>query len=717
MIRKLCPVVFLLAACCLAQARPLTIIIVTSEDSAETSYAAFLQEIYLDNAAVLVDDNRYQEPLNEIEKQELLAADLVIVSSANSGGDYNADSAFWAALPVPILSHSISVCRTNSQANWDWFAGGQTTVPISSYEPLEPDDPLFAGIDLTEGTIPFFDPPLDAAVPNAPYGGFGTPLAIETAGLPVIVRFDGSEPAYYDGSLYAPGGAPRMFFALPDEPETFFAHAAPAAKQLLRNAVTSLLAECWLPGDIDCDRDVDLQDFCAVSAQWLDPTPLSADIVPDTQVNLDDFALLALYWLEGFDTTPPLPDPFEWTTTPAVQYGGFVEMKAKKADDNLHGVQYYFECLETDLYSSGWQYDRQYSRAGLPIAADFSFRVKARDTSSRFNETYFSPIRTVRTDGLFYHAADASAAAALDTQRFILADDEDNILRVYDWNQPASDPIHQTDISAAIAIDPTHPEADIEGATWYNGRIFWITSHGRSREGDYWPSRYRFFATTIAPDGTATVNGVYAALIDDLIQYDRVHNLGLEAAIGTVGDHINPATITDLAPKVNGLNIEGLCTTADGSKMLIGFRNPKPVIDGQPMALVIPLANPEAVVLNGAAPLLEPPIYIDFNGLGIRSMEYSSTFGEYLIVAGSHLGGENEPVQFLYNYDFAAADKDKLATFSDLTPEAVFQFPLSSDIHLLSDDGTLMIDTPVGPVMNKLLPRPQRTFRTRTIKP
>jgi hypothetical protein len=708
----------MLAACCIVQARPLTIIIVTSKDSAETSYAAFLQEIFLDNAEVLIDDNRYHESLRDIEKQELLAADLVIVSSANSGGDYNDDSAFWAALPVPILSHSISVCRSNSQANWDWFAGGQTTVPISSFEPVEPDDALFDGIDLTGGTIPFFDPPLDVAVSNAPYAGYGTPLAVEGAGRPAIVRFDGSEPAYYDGSLYAPGGAPRIFFALPDEPETFFARAAPAAKQLLRNAVTSLLAECWLPGDIDCDRDVDLQDFCALSAQWLDTTlPLSADIAPDTQVNLDDFAVLAMFWLEGFDTTPPLPDPFDWTTPPAIQDGGFIQMKAKKANDNLHGVQYYFECLETGLYSSGWQYDRLHTPANVPLATDLSFRVKARDTSSRFNETGFSSIQSVRTDGLFYYSADASAAVALDGHRFIMADDENSFLNVYDWNLPASDPIMQTDVSAAIETDPVHPEPDIEGATWYNGRVFWITSHGRSREGDYWPSRYRFFATTIAPDGTATVDGVYSGLIDHLIQYDRIHNLGLEAAIGTVSDHIDPATIADLAPKVNGLNIEGLCTTADGSKMLIGFRNPRPVIDGKVMALVIPLVNPEAVVLNGAAPILEPPLFIDFNGLGIRSMEYSPAIGKYLLVAGSHRGGESEPVQYLYHYDLTKEDKNKLATFTDLTPEAILLFPDGNEIHLLSDDGTRLIDTPEGQVTNKLLPIPQRSYRTRTIKP
>ncbi|MHC5083604.1 MAG: DUF3616 domain-containing protein, partial [Planctomycetota bacterium] len=306
---------------------------------------------------------------------------------------------------------------------------------------------------------------------------------------------------------------------------------------------------------------------------------------------------------------------------------------------------------------------------------------------------------------------------AIDANHFIMADDEFNILQVYDWNAPGSDPIQQSDISTAISIDPDRPEADIEGATWYNNRIFWIASHGRSRFGDYWQSRYRFFATTIAPDGTATVDGVYFDLIDDLIAYDRIWNLGLETAIGSLGNQIDPGTIPDLAPKVNGLNIEGLCTTADGTKMFIGFRNPRPRRDGEDMALIIPLANPEEVVLSGATPILEEPILIDLNGLGIRSIEYSPSLGEYLIVAGSHESGDNEPIQHLYAYDFTVQDRDKLATFTDITPEALFQFPGSDEINLLSDDGTRIIQTPSGAVINKQLPQQQRLYRTRTLKP
>jgi hypothetical protein len=47
----------------------------------------------------------------------------------------------------------------------------------------------------------------------------------------------------------------------------------------------------------------------------------------------------------------------------------------------------------------------------------------------------------------------------------------------------------------------------------------------------------------------------------------------------------------------------------------------------------------------------------------------------------------------------------------------MFQFPDSNDIQLLSDDGTLLIETPGGTVENKLLPREQRTFRAQRVTP
>ncbi|MHC4288417.1 MAG: hypothetical protein ACYSSJ_08965 [Planctomycetota bacterium] len=148
MIRKMCPLIFVLTLCCTLQARPLNIIIVTSSNNSVNGYSNFLRDIYLDNVNVLIDDNRYAEPLRDIEKQELKQADLVIISSDNSGSSYNADSAFWSTLEVPILSHNIAICRSNNHDNWDWFSSGQTTVSVSEFYALDPNDAIFDGIDL-----------------------------------------------------------------------------------------------------------------------------------------------------------------------------------------------------------------------------------------------------------------------------------------------------------------------------------------------------------------------------------------------------------------------------------------------------------------------------------------------------------------------------------------------------------------------------------------
>ncbi|MHC4292251.1 MAG: hypothetical protein ACYSTR_08580, partial [Planctomycetota bacterium] len=224
MVRKICLALFVLSICCTLQARPLNIIIVTSDNASENGYSEFLRDIYLDNVNVLIDDDRYKESLNDIEKQELRDADLIIISSDNSGGDYNADSAFWASLDVPILSHNISVCRSNDHDNWDWFSSGKTDpdIPLSEFQVTDPNDSIFDGIDVTTGSITIFESPVDFEIPDEPYAGNGTPLATDSSGLPVIVRFDGTEPNYYDGSLYDPNNTPRIYFALPQEPVTFF---------------------------------------------------------------------------------------------------------------------------------------------------------------------------------------------------------------------------------------------------------------------------------------------------------------------------------------------------------------------------------------------------------------------------------------------------------------------------------------------------------------
>lgn len=271
---------------------------------------------------------------------------------------------------------------------------------------------------------------------------------------------------------------------------------------------------------------------------------------------------------------------------------------------------------------------------------------------------------------------DASAAADLGGGRFVAADDEDNLLRIFDRAQPGM-PLSQFDLSGFLQVDRGSPETDLEGATRIGDRVYWITSHGRNAEGKDRPNRQRFFATDIAREGDARALVPAGVPCKDLLQA-----LLLDPRLGQF--HLDDASRR--APKKEGaLNIEGLSAMPDG-RLLIGFRNPIP--GGK--ALLVPLKNPGATV-QGARPEFDDPHLLDLGGLGIRSIERAGD--RYVIIAGP--SGEGGPIR-LYSWSGGASPPTGLdaAEFSGFTPEAllVTERPDGLACEFLSDDGTIPID-------------------------
>ncbi|MBN2593879.1 MAG: DUF3616 domain-containing protein [Sedimentisphaerales bacterium] len=705
-------------------ADPYKIIIVTGKAESEHGYTEFLQEIYKGNVDVQIDADRYDEDLSDKKKLEIEAADLIIVSRDLSGTDYNADAGFWNALAVPIINHNIKLVRSDDHKYWDWLAGNDiSTGAFTHLAVAYAGDEIFAGVDTSSGFVEIFTSGKEIDHSNQGSAGSGTVVATLN-GTVVIARWFGGETLYYDESDYAPGAA-RVFFALPENTYEFFDEATDQAKLMLENAILSLLPIEHPAGDIDLDGDVDFHDFAAFANCWKNAgfAPDSAcglaDLTGDAVIAADDVVLLTDTWLQGVDITVPEPNIMNWQVEPVTTSTSSIYMEASITTDTQNGIVYYFQCTSGNGPDSGWQYSNVFETNGLTMGTQYTYRAKARDTSGNLNETEWSIPVTTCTYKIFYEIADASAAVALAPDLFIVGGDEKNKLRVYDINNPGSAAIADAPIGDFLNIDLNHTEIDIEGATWFNGRIFWITSHGRNRFGQYWFSRSQFFATTVTLEAgvlNVTVDGNYTNLIDDLIAYDSIYNLGLAEAIGVADGRIDPNKIPELAPKDEGLNIEGLCA-ADGSSMLIGFRNPRPKSEGKKLGLIIRLNNPEAVVLRGEAPDFSPPLGLDLDGYGIRSMEYSPTLGQYLVMAGSKKAGSERPVQVLYKYHMATETLTRLADFPYITPEAMFQFPASNKIHLLSDDGAILIDTPDGLIQNKYLPKEQRTFRAHQITP
>jgi hypothetical protein len=321
-------------------------------------------------------------------------------------------------------------------------------------------------------------------------------------------------------------------------------------------------------------------------------------------------------------------------------------------------------------------------------------------SSLRFGSLYFvlAPLLFAGpfpNDAIFSGMCDASAAAAIGEAHFIVANDEDNILRVYSRSGGA--PIDEFDLSEFL--EAHKKETDLEGAAPLGARVFWITSHGRTAKGDVSSERQRFFGTDITLAGrrieVQPAGRPYTRLLEDLLREKRLAPYRLSEA-------------AKLAPKAKGaLNIEALSATPDGH-LLIGFRNP--IRDGK--ALLVPLLNPSDLI-EGERASFGDPIDLDLGGLGVRSMGWDA--GRYLIIAGAFgEGGRSR----LYEWSGQPNDQPRLVkrvAFRGFNPEGIMftQRGSKAEYFVLSDDGTRIID---GHSCKELNDPARRQFRGTVVK-
>jgi hypothetical protein len=283
---------------------------------------------------------------------------------------------------------------------------------------------------------------------------------------------------------------------------------------------------------------------------------------------------------------------------------------------------------------------------------------------------------------VFRGACDASGAVPLSERYFIVADDEDNVLRVYDADAGGA-PVAATDMSAALGLPlegkkrPRAAELDLEAATRLGDRAYWITSHGRKKSGEQAPTRLRVFATSLPDAQTGRVQLVgrpYDRLVGDLVDARVLAPFEL-------------ADAASLAPNAaGGLNIEGLTAAPDGAVWL-GFRSPVP--GGR--ALLVPLRNLPALVdgAGGGPARFGTPALLELgDGRGVR--ELSWWHGRYLLIGGAPANGSGSK---LYTWDGPGADAEIAnVDLADYNPEAIFTPEQRDSVLVLSDDGERIVD-------------------------
>ena len=290
-----------------------------------------------------------------------------------------------------------------------------------------------------------------------------------------------------------------------------------------------------------------------------------------------------------------------------------------------------------------------------------------------------APAATAAPATVLEHAGmcDASAAIAIGNDHFVVANDEDNLLRLYS-NSQSGTPV-QTFVIPSLPVlpDVKHGEVDIEGAARIGNRIYWIASHGSNKEAKARPHRRRLFATDIVMAGAkAALTEAGSAYLDLLAAMDQPGAMG----------SFKLGNAARMAPEAEGgLNIEGLAATPDGA-LLIGFRNP---LAGD-KALLIRLENPDSVLgIGGAkgAPVFGKPIALALGGLGIRSIEYVDALKAYLIVAGPNKSDGVFKVFKWSGQDGAAPELLNIAFEGGFRPEALFALNNGTGLRVLSDDG------------------------------
>ncbi len=312
-----------------------------------------------------------------------------------------------------------------------------------------------------------------------------------------------------------------------------------------------------------------------------------------------------------------------------------------------------------------------------------------------------------------YHAgvADGSTGVAVDNDYMFVADDETNVIKLFNRNNSGLS-LYQFNAGSYLNLSGT--EVDIEGSfrsPTNPNRIYWIGSLSNSKSGEARADRNRIFATDIVGTGanaTLSFVGYYSSLRSKLITWgdNNGYNFTAKAATG-----IEPK-------RIDGFNIEGLEMGPDGTTLYIGFRAPY-VGSGTNKALICPLLNFETWFNNGTpsgTPTFGAPIELNLNNHGIRSLGKNAA-NQFLIVAGSY-AADGTFALYSWNGLASSAPLALAVDLTDLKPEGIVTVPASLSgtfqVDLISDLGSNEIYND-GVENKEVSAAQQRKFLTSTL--
>ncbi|MHA6760170.1 Ig-like domain-containing protein [Streptacidiphilus sp. PAMC 29251] len=292
--------------------------------------------------------------------------------------------------------------------------------------------------------------------------------------------------------------------------------------------------------------------------------------------------------------------------------------------------------------------------AVTPAAVGYStltLTVSATDGTSSSTQIQYGVSADLGDPSQRYFSGAGNASAAIDVGGgyMLVADDESNVLRLYDETR-SGPPVRSFDFTGQLPSGKA--EADLETAARVGDTIYWGGSMSNNSSGGVESSRSTIFATTVTGSGADTqlsYVGGYTGLQSDLTAWDHADGhglgadyLGLTGSVQSgIGGHENDA-----------LNVEGMeFAPGSSSTAYLSFRAPLEPTSNRHLALVVPVTNMDKLAADNSGSVhatFGAPILMDLGGLGIRDIRKNAD-GQYLIIAGTADGSNDRFV--LYSWD------------------------------------------------------------------
>lgn len=288
---------------------------------------------------------------------------------------------------------------------------------------------------------------------------------------------------------------------------------------------------------------------------------------------------------------------------------------------------------------------------------------------------------------------------------FINFDDETNFARLYKAGTSGC-ALKKWNLTSALGLTA---EADFEDAARIGNDILLISSHGRDKSGNYETDRYRFARLTVTGTGAnvqLAVAGHTKTLVQSMLNSANWQQPDAEViSLISSRSKLQTQTVANLAPKIDGLNIEGIAQLPGATpRVAIGLRNP--LINNE--AILVTLENPLQAA-TGATPVFGQAIRLNLNGLGIRAMAWSASENAMYIVAG-HINSDPAAEFFLYRWNglpgYPTQFLSQISHASGGSIEAILVHEGQNALRLIVDQGAVLING----TENKALPEAQQRF-------